>query len=577
MAASIRRTSALDAPTDEASTLGVDRDGNVHGERVVMDGKALSSSPESPLGAGARGRERAVRWTPTLVGDLRASRRLTTEETVEAWGKEDVSVKSTRSEESNRGTSSHWNPTSGVGERGTSESSASSSSSFGTALESVREEDDDALLDPLGMTDPAEVTNAATSGWRYHLDDFQLVHVIGRGRYSIVYKAFYRRMNMGVALKCYIRSKLKAHVFEQIAHEMAVHSNLQHPRVAAYYGSFIDPATGNYYLIHELVGRGDVFNALARAGGKFTEERAVETVVKPVIEAIRYLHRNHVLHRDLKPENVLLTDDGSSKLTDFGFSLHLQWYKPLGRLGTTDYMAPEVVRCNKEFRHANFQTEQGGYGKPVDYWAIGCLAYELIVGFPPFQSTSREAIYELITAGKFKVPSFVSEQAADFIGKILVLEPSERMTPNEMLKHPWIVSNVLHEGESLGDSHLRHRGIMGSDSDEIPQLQRAATAAPLFKQTMNSLSSKLAQTTITPQDLLRLQRDLDWQYTGQNMDKMEKGHGPANRSSVAFTASPEVLTEQELTEDIVKSRSFSLSHRLRRFGSSFAFRFRRRD
>ena len=565
---------------DDAGADGVDRVRARASVHAVSGEKRRSASPASALDEGTGGGERgaapasAPRWTATLVGDLRASRRLTAAETVEAWGVDDAWMHRTRSEESSAGSSSRGSQTSGDGCRGLGEGDDGASWSFGTALESVREEDEDAHVDTLGMTDPADVTNVATSGWRFHLDDFQLVSVIGRGRYSVVYQAFYRRMSMGVALKCYIRSKLKAHVFEQIAHEMAVHAKLHHPRIAGFYGSFIDPVTGNYYLIHELVGRGDVFNALARAGGKFTEERAVETVLKPVIEAIRYLHRNHVLHRDLKPENVLLTDDGSSKLTDFGFALHLQWYRPLGRLGTTDYMAPEVVRCDKEFRHARFKTEQAGYGKPIDYWAIGCLAYELIVGFPPFQSTSREAIYELITAGKFKLPSFVSEQAADFIRKILVLEPSERMTPSEMLKHPWIVSNIRRDGGSLGNKHRSQGGIISSDSDEIPQLQRAATASPLFMRPMNSLSSKFAQTTISPQDLLTIQHDLDWQYAGKTIDKMERGDGPVNRSSVAFTASQEVLNEGV---DIVKSRSFSLSHRLRRFGSSFTFRFRKRD
>ena len=169
----------------------------------------------------------------------------------------------------------------------TTSASSSQSGTFRSALGAVPEEWD-ADPDPLGMAKPEDVLNASTFGWRFRLEDFQLVNVIGRGRYSVVYKAYYRRMNFEVALKCYIKAKLKPHVYEQIAHEIAVHHSMRDTRPSlGFYGSFIDTSTGNYYLIHELHNRGDAFNALARVGGKFSESRAVTGVMKWVIQSRR--------------------------------------------------------------------------------------------------------------------------------------------------------------------------------------------------------------------------------------------------------------------------------------------------
>ena len=430
-------------------------------DRATSPMSALSApssarnSREGLARAGSEASEGAkLAWTATLIGDARASRRLTPRE-LRASGKEDGTwIASPFDEDDDRD-----DDATGSGRLSDASASSSQSGTFRSALGAVPEEWD-ADPDPLGMAKPEDVLNASTFGWRFRMEDFQLVNVIGRGRYSVVYKAYYRRMNFEVALKCYIKAKLKPHVYEQIAHEIAVHHSMRDTAIAGFYGSFIDTSTGNYYLIHELHNRGDAFNALARVGGKFSESRAVTGVMKSIIQAVAHMHAMNVIHRDIKPENVLLTDDGRAKLTDFGFALHLEWFKPLGRLGTTDYMAPEVVRCDKEFRERYLRLNRAGYGKAVDLWAIGALAFELVVGFPPFQSTSRQQAYDMILQGSFKIPAFVSEHGADFIRKCLVLDPSARLKPAEMLEHPWIVSL----GSSGGPRANAPRSVLDFDA-----------------------------------------------------------------------------------------------------------------
>ena len=507
-----------------------------------------------------------VRWTPTLVGDLRASRRLTPEELTRELG-------------GDRDESTAW---------GSATSSASSEEMFVSRNETWGPsrvmgyvlEDSSEGVDTLGMTDPDEVIRATTHGWRFSIKDFQFVKVIGRGRYSLVYKAIYRRMNMEVAVKCYVKSKLKQHVYEQIAHEIALHGDMQHPNITKFYGSFVDEESGNYYLIHELLQRSDVFNALARSGGKFTENRAVQSVLRPVIHAVSHLHSMNIVHRDIKPENVLLTDEGSSKLTDFGFSIHLGWYKPLGRLGTTDYMAPEVVRCDKPSREKNFKTDKAGYGKEVDYWAIGALAYELITGLPPFQATNRNEAYNLILQGHVRYPAFVSAEAADFIRKCLALNPSQRMNLDKMLQHPWIRSNGNCK-KGAGDKSAM--SVLDLDAnafismvDAAATLPRAQSVAPV---STHSLSSKFASMSVSRGGLASIRDELDWQYSkGSGDTENELDSSVVNRSAMRFAVQDDdEFSVNKVSPQLTATRSFSLSYQIRRIGASFTRRFRARD
>jgi serine/threonine protein kinase len=107
------------------------------------------------------------------------------------------------------------------------------------------------------------------------------------------------------------------------------------------------------------------------------------------------------MHRDIKPENLLISDGGDScLLTDFGFALDYKKSKCVTRLGTTDYMAPEIVRCDKARRDELRALGKNGYGPEVDCWAIGVLAYECLVGTAPFEGgTTTEETYARILEG----------------------------------------------------------------------------------------------------------------------------------------------------------------------------------
>ena len=344
----------------------------------------------------------------------------------------------------------------------------------GVMYSESEDEEEERNLPPLSSeTDPLVVLKRISFGWQFALVDFALFKKVGGGRYSAVYHAKYKRLGMDMALKRYVRDRLQPHSMEQIAREIAIHSQMQHASIAPFYGAFLDEHTGDIYLIHEFAQRGDVFNALnATTFGRFSETRAAREVIKPLVNAVVYLHQRGVVHRDIKPENILVAEAGStmvmnggghggetnvtnnrayarhtSKLTDFGFACDLNVHKPLARLGTTDYMAPEVVACNRERREELKQMNESGYGAAVDNWAIGVLTYEVLVGMPPFagpNSPNREDTYERILKGSYsKIPSFVSDKAKDFITRCLEVDPEKRATAEELLEHEWLVSRTM--------------------------------------------------------------------------------------------------------------------------------------
>lgn len=159
----------------------------------------------------------------------------------------------------------------------------------------------------------------------------------------------------------------------------------------------------------------------------------------------------------MKAENILVTDDGAScKLTDFGFAVDYRRHRPVTRLGTLQYMAPEILVCDAETRRQMQHEGRAGYGPEVDCWAIGVLAYECLVGQTPYEEArTMEELLEYIATraifpehpapprrghGSFSFAHHgqLSHDAKDFIAGCLQVDPAARLTAREMLSHPFV-------------------------------------------------------------------------------------------------------------------------------------------
>lgn len=173
-----------------------------------------------------------------------------------------------------------------------------------------------------------------------------------------------------------------------------------------------------------------------RNSTRFAEERA-KFYSAQVAMAIGHLHKKHIIYRDLKPENILMDEDGYICLTDFGLAKILNDNaQAFSFCGTPEYLAPEILN-------------EKGHTFPVDWWALGILTYEMIVGFPPFYTGSNNNLkmYELIRKKPVYFPDpqrhkiKMSDECKDFITKLLEKDPIGRLGTkegiDEILRHPW--------------------------------------------------------------------------------------------------------------------------------------------
>ncbi|KAI9596220.1 kinase-like domain-containing protein [Syncephalis fuscata] len=275
-------------------------------------------------------------------------------------------------------------------------------------------------------------TNSADSGLgteqgaaerTWSLADFDVGKALGKGKFGRVYLAREKRSGYVVALKVLLKSELRqARVEKQLRREIEIQSHLRHEHILRLYGYFYDET--RVYLILEFAGKGEMYKVL-KAKGRFAEADAAKYIGQ-MAKALQYLHRKHVIHRDIKPENLLLGIHGELKIADFGWSVHAPSHRRTTLCGTLDYLAPEMVEGRE-------------HSDKVDLWSLGVLAYEFLVGVPPFEEAGHNATYRRIAKVDLRVPNYVSEQAKDLITRLLKHDPETRMKLDEVLKHPWIL------------------------------------------------------------------------------------------------------------------------------------------
>ncbi|KAL7539324.1 hypothetical protein ACHAXR_009181 [Thalassiosira sp. AJA248-18] len=167
----------------------------------------------------------------------------------------------------------------------------------------------------------------------------------------------------------------------------------------------------------------------------FTEDQASK-IIYQILEAVSYMHNHGIVHRDIKPENILFeTKDESSPIKIIDFGLARKHYGDRGEpsmktvVGTPFYVAPEVLRKN--------------YDKACDLWSVGCTAFVLLGGYPPFRGKNNDETHKFILQGRYVFHQEkwknVSHEAKEFINRLLELDTAKRMTAEEAMNHPWIV------------------------------------------------------------------------------------------------------------------------------------------
>lgn len=262
------------------------------------------------------------------------------------------------------------------------------------------------------------------------ISDFDLVADIGSGGYGKVNLYRHKATKYEYAIKLIDKTKFENKLQkEMFAREVEIMYRINHPNIVKLYSHFEDETY--CYLVMEYIKNGNLYTHVQSLPNKILDDQTVAKLVADLASALFYLHNMNpsIIHRDIKPENCLIGDNGQLKLGDFGGSNY--YFENKARFttcGTRPYHSPEMIL-------------KKGYDTRVDIWAIGVLIFELVCGYPPFQS-NQYSMEDNIIHLRINWPNKISGVAKNLIMKILKIDPNARISLKEIVNHQFIASYV---------------------------------------------------------------------------------------------------------------------------------------
>ncbi|XP_061776420.1 myosin light chain kinase 2, skeletal/cardiac muscle isoform X3 [Nerophis ophidion] len=284
---------------------------------------------------------------------------------------------------------------------------------------------------------PNQISNFYTINWQ---------EVLGGGRFGQVHKCVENSSGLTLAAKV-IKARAQKEK-EVVKNEIQVMNNLDHANLIQLYAAY--ESRNDIILVLEYVGGGELFNRIIDENYTLMELDAV-VFIRQICEGLQHMHKMYILHLDLKPENILCVSRVTNKIKIIDFGL-ARIYKPREKLrvnfGTPEFLAPEVI--NYDF--VSFNT---------DMWSLGVITYMLLSGLCPFLGDDDNETLNNILACQWNLEEqeFVdtSEEAKDFISRLLVVNKSWRMGASEALRHPWLSDPVLHHKLNTKKTMCRSR------------------------------------------------------------------------------------------------------------------------
>ena len=260
---------------------------------------------------------------------------------------------------------------------------------------------------------------------------FRFMYVIGKGGFGKVWKIEYKKTKETYALKEMSKLKVLDKKSEKsINSEREFLSFLHHPFLVNMHYAFQD--YDNLYLVMDMLSGGDLRYHISRYR-RFSEEQT-RFFIACMVYTLEYIHGNNVIHRDIKPENLVLDEKGYVRITDFGIAKENMPDNSSETSGTPGYMSPEVMRGKN-------------HSFPVDFFAIGVIGYEFMMGKRPYYGKNRNEIKEQMLStqaciNKDNLRQGWSPESADFINKLLLRKVENRLGSKngakEIKEHPWL-------------------------------------------------------------------------------------------------------------------------------------------
>ena len=260
-------------------------------------------------------------------------------------------------------------------------------------------------------------------------DIFEIGETLGSGSFSLVKLGINKITKEKVAVKIMNKEKMNTTRLESARTEIEIMKICQHPNIIHFIDS--NETEDRIYIFMEFCEGGTLYNFLKDRNFILNEDLAVNIVHK-ICMAVYYFHSFGITHRDLKPENILMTsndDKADIKILDFGLSKIIGPNEKCSEpYGTIIYCAPEII-------------QDYPYTKNVDSWSIGVITYIMLFGNLPFFDKNRSRLVRLITRENpiFRGPNRVSEEARNFVQRLLVKDQNKRMNIKEALEHKWFL------------------------------------------------------------------------------------------------------------------------------------------
>lgn len=278
-----------------------------------------------------------------------------------------------------------------------------------------------------------EETKETSGGSAYSTQDkigagnFLVISQLGKGSFGQVFLVKKLDDNSHYALKVLNKAHItQNNLLKYAMTEKNVMSYIRHPFIVSLRYAF--QTSQKLCLVMDYCPGGDLGNLLS-TDKRFSEE-VTRAYAAEVLLALEHLHSLNIIYRDLKPDNVILDADGHAMLTDFGLSKEgiTSAMMTQSFCGSIAYLAPEILL-------------RQGHGKTVDWYLLGVMMYEMMVGYPPYFNNKREIMFQNIKTAPLHLPSFLSVPAKDLLRKLLNRDPAQRLgartDADEIKKHPY--------------------------------------------------------------------------------------------------------------------------------------------
>ncbi|KAK4473368.1 hypothetical protein MN116_004526 [Schistosoma mekongi] len=261
---------------------------------------------------------------------------------------------------------------------------------------------------------------------------YKLIRTLGRGNFAKVKLAQHVSTGREVAVKVIDKTQLNQASLKKLFREVNIMKMLNHPNIVRLYE--VIESERHVYLVMEYAENGEVFDHLVAHGRM--KEREARAAFRQIVSAVEYCHQKKIVHRDLKAENLLFDGYFNIKLADFGFSNLFDGAKKLDTFcGSPPYAAPELFQGRKYD------------GPEVDVWSLGVILYTLVSGSLPFDAQHLKDLQERVLRGKYRVPFYMSTDCEALLRKLLVLNPSKRITLRNVMSDKWL--NIGYEDNVL--------------------------------------------------------------------------------------------------------------------------------